>query len=67
MNISVVPPNVQVSDANFTPINGAIGFGLAAIKNVGHNAIESIISARTALQAAGKTGFLEPVGVLREG
>ena len=57
MNISVVPPNVQVSDANFTPINGAIGFGLAAIKNVGHNAIESIIVARTALQAAGKTGF----------
>jgi len=57
MNISVVPPNVQVSDANFTPINGAIGFGLAAIKNVGHNAIESIIVARTALQAVGKTGF----------
>jgi DNA polymerase-3 subunit alpha len=57
MNISVVPPNVQVSDANFTPINGAIGFGLAAIKNVGHNAIESIITARAALQAAGKPGF----------
>jgi DNA polymerase III subunit alpha len=57
MNISVVPPNVQVSDANFTPVNGAIGFGLAAIKNVGHNAIESIIAARAALQAAGKTGF----------
>jgi DNA polymerase-3 subunit alpha len=61
MNIPVVPPNVQVSDANFTPIiaaNGkAIGFGLAAIKNVGHNAIESIITARAALQAAGKPGF----------
>jgi DNA polymerase-3 subunit alpha len=57
MNISVVPPNVQVSDANFTPINGAIGFGLAAIKNVGHNAIESIIAARAVLQAAGKSGF----------
>ena len=61
MNIPVVPPNVQVSDSNFTPIsadNGkAIGFGLAAIKNVGHNAIESIIIARAALQAAGKPGF----------
>jgi DNA polymerase-3 subunit alpha len=57
MNISVVPPNVQVSDANFTPIGGAIGFGLAAIKNVGHNAIESIITARTAMEAEGKTGF----------
>jgi DNA polymerase-3 subunit alpha len=61
MNIPVVPPNVQVSDANFTPINTdkgkAIGFGLAAIKNVGHNAIESIIAARATLQEAGKPGF----------
>jgi DNA polymerase-3 subunit alpha len=61
MNIPVVPPNVQVSDANFTPVRTetgvAIGFGLAAIKNVGHNAIESIITARAALQAAGKQGF----------
>ena len=61
MNIPVVPPDVQVSDANFTPINtdkgNAIGFGLAAIKNVGHNAIESIIAARTTLKAAGKQGF----------
>jgi DNA polymerase-3 subunit alpha len=61
MNISVVPPNVQVSDANFTPIitstGKAIGFGLAAIKNVGHNAIESIITARAVLKASGKQGF----------
>jgi DNA polymerase-3 subunit alpha len=61
INIPVVPPNINVSDANFTPIKTdkgfAIGFGLAAIKNVGHNAIESIIAARAALQAAGKSGF----------
>jgi DNA polymerase III subunit alpha len=57
MNIPVVPPNVQVSAANFTPIGDTIGFGLAAIKNVGHNAIESIIAARSALQAEGKQGF----------
>ncbi|MBS1822227.1 MAG: DNA polymerase III subunit alpha [Acidobacteria bacterium] len=61
MNIPVVPPNVQFSDANFTPIatdtGKAIGFGLAAIKNVGHNAILSILEARTALQAEGKQGF----------
>lgn len=60
INIPVVPPNVQVSDANFTPVKtetgAAIGFGLAAIKNVGHNAIESIIAARTALKAEGKQG-----------
>ena len=61
MNIAVVPPNVQVSDANFTPTQtekgGAIGFGLAAIKNVGHNAIESIIQARAVLRSEGKSGF----------
>ncbi len=61
MNIAVVPPSVQISKANFTPIatesGNAIGFGLAAIKNVGHNAIESIIAARTTLQAEGRPGF----------
>lgn len=57
INISVVPPNVQNSYANFTPVGDAIGFGLAAIKNVGHNAIESIIKAREDLKATGKTGF----------
>ncbi len=57
IGISVLPPNVQISDANFTPTSDAIGFGLAAIKNVGHNAIESIIAARTALQREGKQGF----------
>ncbi|GGG71661.1 DNA polymerase III subunit alpha [Edaphobacter dinghuensis] len=57
INIAVVPPNVQNSYANFTPVGDAIGFGLAAIKNVGHNAIESIIKAREDLKAAGKPGF----------
>jgi len=61
MNIPVVPPNVQVSDANFTPVKTeageAIGFGLTAIKNVGHNAIVSILDARNALRAKGKAGF----------
>jgi DNA polymerase-3 subunit alpha len=60
-NIPVVPPNVQVSGANFTPVHTAageaIGFGLAAIKNVGHNAIVSILAAREALRAEGKQGF----------
>jgi DNA polymerase-3 subunit alpha len=57
LGIAVVPPNVQVSAASFTPAGDNIVFGLAAIKNVGHNAIESIIVARTALQAEGKQGF----------
>jgi len=61
MSIPVVPPNVQMSDANFTPVRNeqgsAIGFGLAAIKNVGHNAIESIIAARAEQWKEGRPGF----------
>ena len=57
LGIAVVPPDVQQSAATFTPTGDKIRFGLAAIKNVGGNAIESIVKARTELQAAGKGGF----------
>src|SRR5205085_3745944 len=46
MGIAVEPPDINVSDANFTPHGEAIRFGLAAVKNVGHNAIESIVAGR---------------------
>jgi DNA polymerase-3 subunit alpha len=46
MGIAVEPPDVQLSGAQFTPHGDAIRFGLAAVKNVGGNAIESIIKAR---------------------
>ena len=46
MGISVEPPDINFSAANFTPHGKAIRFGLAAVKNVGHNAIESIIAGR---------------------
>jgi DNA polymerase-3 subunit alpha len=49
MGIAVEPPDINVSDANFTPYENAIRFGLAAVKNVGHNAIESIVAARKKL------------------
>jgi DNA polymerase-3 subunit alpha len=57
IGIAVVPPDVQTSAATFTPTGDSIRFGLAAIKNVGHNAIESIIKAREELQAESKQGF----------
>jgi DNA polymerase III subunit alpha len=60
MDIQVEPPDIHVSDANFTPHGSAIRFGLAAVKNVGHNAIESIISARKEL--AGKGARATQVG-----
>src|SRR5205085_12446343 len=46
MGIPVEPPDVNVSDANFTPHGAAIRFGLAAVKNVGRNAIDAIVAAR---------------------
>jgi DNA polymerase-3 subunit alpha len=53
MQIAVEPPDIHVSDANFTPHGEAIRFGLAAVKNVGHNAIESIVTARKELADEG--------------
>jgi DNA polymerase-3 subunit alpha len=46
MGIAVEPPDVQVSGAQFTPHGEAIRFGLAAVKNAGGNAIDSILKAR---------------------
>jgi len=49
MGIAVEPPDINISDANFTPHARAIRFGLAAVKNVGGNGIESIVAARKRL------------------
>jgi DNA polymerase III subunit alpha len=49
MGIAVEAPDINVSDANFTPHGENIRFGLAAVKNVGGNAIESIVGARKKL------------------
>src|SRR5437762_9706769 len=46
MGVSVEAPDINVSDANFTPHGQAIRFGLAAVEIVVHNAIESIVAAR---------------------
>jgi len=49
--IKVLPPDVNKSDAHFTVSDGCIRFGLAAVKNVGEAAIESIVETRC--QSAG--------------
>ena len=61
LGIRVEPPDVRISDASFTPSGDAIRFGLTAIKNVGGNAIESILAARRELEEKGSnfTGFWE--------
>jgi DNA polymerase-3 subunit alpha len=45
-NIPVLPPDINESNREFTVTGDAIRFGLAAVKNVGDAAIESIISTR---------------------
>jgi len=46
--LKVLPPDVNVSREQFTVEDGAIRFGLGALKGVGSAAIESILEARTA-------------------
>jgi len=47
LNIKVLPPDVNESSVKFTVVNKNIRFGLAAIKNVGENAIISMIDERS--------------------
>ena len=42
MGIKVLAPDVNESDAEYTPRNNDIRFGLAAIRNVGENVVASI-------------------------
>ncbi|KAF1086406.1 DNA polymerase III subunit alpha [Sporotomaculum syntrophicum] len=46
MGIPVLPPDVNISGVDFTAAGDSIRFGLAAIKNVGLNAVKSIIEAK---------------------
>jgi len=46
MGIKILPPDVNESFARFTVVGDAIRFGLAAVKNVGGGAVDSIIVAR---------------------
>lgn len=44
--IEILPPDVNMSQRDFTIVDSKIRFGLAGVKNVGDAAIESIIQAR---------------------
>src|SRR5690348_10556655 len=46
LGIKVLPPDVNSSDANFTPVGTDIRFGLTAIRNVGANVVASVIATR---------------------
>ncbi|WIV13531.1 DNA polymerase III subunit alpha [Proteiniborus sp. MB09-C3] len=46
LGIKILPPDINESYSKFTVKDGAIRFGLAAIKNVGSAAIDSIVKTR---------------------
>ncbi len=65
MGIEVLAPDVHESAVNFTPIYSPAGskvrFGLSAVKNVGQNAIASIVEARATGPFKGIFDFCERV------
>jgi DNA polymerase III subunit alpha len=46
MGISILPPDVNLSDHEFVVVDGNIRFGLDAVKGVGYAAVEAIKKAR---------------------
>src|SRR2546430_1169694 len=46
MGIKVLPPDINESAHNFTPVGTDIRFGLGAVRNVGANVVKSIVDTR---------------------
>jgi DNA polymerase-3 subunit alpha len=46
MGIKVLPPDVNESDADFTPVGSDVRFGLTAVRNVGSNVVSAVVAAR---------------------
>jgi len=62
MGIIVLPPDVNSSDADFTAVGTDIRFGLTAVRNVGANVVEAIVTTRHQKGAfASFTDFLDKV------
>ena len=47
MGIKILPPDINDSGEKFSVEQDAVRFGLAAVKNVGSSAIQSIVKARS--------------------
>jgi len=61
--ISVLAPDINRSLSKFSVVDGNLRFGLAAVKNIGHNAVEAIIDEREENGAFRSfTDFLRRVG-----
>lgn len=47
MGLQLLPPDVNESDEGFTPSEGAVRFGLSAIKGIGSSTVRAIVEARS--------------------
>lgn len=62
LGIEILPPDINESETNFTVVSeNRIRFGLAAVKNVGLGAIESIVKARQEKPFASLSDFTSRV------
>jgi len=64
MKIQVLPPDVNESSANFTPVGNDIRFGLGAIRNVGHNVVDGIVAGRAEGRYTDFNDFMDKVPVV---
>jgi DNA polymerase-3 subunit alpha len=65
MGIKVLPPDVNESSADFTAVGTDIRFGLASVRNVGHNVVDAIARAREEKGAfTGFADFLRKIDVV---
>src|ERR671928_652786 len=60
--IRMLPPDVNESYSGFTPVAGAIRYGLTAIKGLGQSAVSAIIEARAERPFTSIFDFAERVG-----
>jgi DNA polymerase-3 subunit alpha len=72
MGIDVLPPDVNMSDWDFTIEDNpdgtsAIRFGLGAVKNVGHNPVDTILEAREDGPYSDLNDFIRRVDLRRVG
>ncbi|MCL1839166.1 MAG: DNA polymerase III subunit alpha [Propionibacteriaceae bacterium] len=61
MGIRVLPPDINESQGRFTPVGADVRYGLAAIRNVGDNVVDGILSARAAGNFSDFSDFLARV------
>jgi DNA polymerase III alpha subunit len=66
--MKVVPPDINLSDSDFRPVDGTIVFGLSGMRGVGTKAVEKIIEARNKVgRFKGFMHFLDSVDLSHVG